>query len=180
MSPNVPKRLTPANLLEPDPVSLIGGTLRFASFDVPTPPWPERLRIVLHPRLSASVSTDVVALFETAQAAMAYGYYFYPLYALGTEHLFRAFEAAVTLRAIREGHSKKHAGLTETIRWLTNRGILSQESAAALKPLIVLRNEASHPKHQTILTPGMAIKLLDNIAAEINGLSALPQASDLG
>lgn len=157
------KRLTPNNWLEVDSASLVLATIH----SIPTPPWPERLDEDLRPRLTESVPADVAALFETGQGAMAYGYFYYPLYSLGAERLLRAFEAAVVLRARREGLDAERAMLGNTLSWLTKKGVLTQDNCEALQPWRALRNSASHPGFQSLLTPGMAIAMLDAIAKEI-------------
>jgi hypothetical protein len=169
------KQLTSKNWLEADPASLVRSAISFPGRSIPTPPWPERLDEVLRPRLTGSVPTDVAALFETGQGAMAYGYFYYRLYTLGAEHLLRAFEAAVVLRARREGFDAERAMLADTLRWLTTKGVLTQADCDALQPLRTLRNAASHPGFQSLLTPGMAIAFLDDIAKEIGVL--LPEVA---
>ena len=51
------------------------------------------LRRILKPRLSESVPKQVRALFEVARCSMCYGHFFYPLFILGEEELFRVAEA---------------------------------------------------------------------------------------
>jgi len=164
------KNLTPSNWLEPDPPSLLCPRLKFADVEIATPPWPQRLDIVLRPRLLETVPSDIVALFETAQGAIAYGYFFYPLYTIGAFHLYRALEAAFAVRARAEGFAAKRAGLGKTLDWLMSKGVLSASARESLEPLRKLRKEASHPDFQSLITPGMTIALLDDIAGEINTL----------
>ena len=56
----------------------------------------EWLSLFLDPTLSKSVPENVRALFEVARRSSAYGYFFYPLYTLACEQLFRIAEAAVS------------------------------------------------------------------------------------
>lgn len=172
-----PKRLTTANWMEPDPASLVSGLIALPGLGglpglaVLTPPWPERLKLLLEPRVSAVVPRDVAELVATAQGAMAYGYFYYPLYTLGVDHLYRALEAAVVHRARAEGFTGKRLMLKDALDWLASKGIIDPSRRRALEPFRTLRNEASHPKFQSLFTPGMALTLLDDISREINSLS---------
>ena len=173
------KKLTAENWLDPDPASLMSITLRFPGRDMPSPPWPKRLETILRPRLSESVPAEVAALFEAAQATMAYGYFFYPLHQVGAGHLYRALEAAATARARALGFKEqKPAGLRRKLEWLVSRGAVTKAEFDKLMPLVTLRNEASHPQSQSLIPPALAIALLDDVGDEINRLLGGRAAAD--
>src|SRR5437016_11236368 len=48
--------------------------------------------------LDSPVPAQIINLFEQARACICYGYFFYPLYALGIEQLTRVADAAATVR----------------------------------------------------------------------------------
>ena len=125
------------------------------------------LHYMLNPKLIESVPKDIQALFEVARSAMIYGYYFYPLYTLAAEQLYRVTEAAVT-------HKCKALGLNERktfkskVESLGKKSIISKSELKQWDSIRKLRNIASHPTRQPIVTPGNAIGMLDNISEKIN------------
>jgi len=163
------KEISPSNWLEPDRV--LKGFVRMSPNGRSRPiTGDEYLNHILEPKLVASVPTDVQALFEVARGAMAYGYFFYPLYTLAAQQLFRVAEAAVihkckALRALKaKGTFKKR------IDWLMDEGTIPQSELNRWEAIRELRNIASHPDRQSILAPGNAIGLLEGIAEQINSL----------
>ena len=58
----------------------------------------DRLEDIYQSDLIDEVSVEIRRLFEVARGAIAYGYYFYPLYTLGAEQLFRVMESAVNYK----------------------------------------------------------------------------------
>jgi hypothetical protein len=57
-----------------------------ASYEISPGEWAE---LFLESRLSPEVPDHVVELFEVARGAMCYGYFYYPLFTLGNEQLYR-------------------------------------------------------------------------------------------
>lgn len=164
------KRLTPENWLQPDE-----STLTFVRLDWETgrsrhPTGEERLEELLEPRLSEHVPEDVQRLFEVARGAMAYGYFFYPLYSLAHEQLYRVLEAAVTHKWKAIGGPARKARLADKIDWLIERGVVQEQDRQLWHELRSLRNIASHPELQSISTPGQAAGALARTARHINQL----------
>lgn len=77
-------------------LSLSTGQTRPIDFD-------ERRRHTLDINLTEKAPLEVRRMFEVARGAVVYGYFFYPLYVLGAEQLFRVAEAAVTLKCEQMG-----------------------------------------------------------------------------
>jgi hypothetical protein len=151
------------NWLQPDPVVLhFAGTERVTDY----------VGTVLAPRLSEDVPEDIRNLFEVARAAMLYGYLFYPLYTLAMEQLFRVGEAAVAVKCKQLGAPKDKKKFTDRIDWLAERGVFDRSRFSAWHTLRRMRNSASHPDRQSIVTPGPAIGMLGAVAADINALFA--------
>ena len=161
------KEITPSNWLERDEV-LKGFVAMSPDGHFHTITGEEYLRHILKPRLLESVPTDVQALFEVARGGMAYGYFFYPLYTLAAEQLFRVVEAAVAHRCKASGMPR--GTFEKRVDWLVEGGVIPRAESARWHAARDLRNAASHPKRQMILTPGNAIGMLERIADDLNSL----------
>jgi hypothetical protein len=163
------KEITPSNWLEPDAVlkgfvrMSQGGELRSITSD-------DYLHDILRPEFLESVPPDVKALFEVARGAMIYGYFFYPLYTLATEQLFRVAEAAVLHRCKDLGAPKSKKTFQQMIEWLIGEGVISGSAKPQWDAVRYLRNSASHPNSQSIVTPGNAIGMLEKIVRQVNTL----------
>lgn len=114
------------------------------------------------------VPAEVHGLFAVARGAMLYGCFFYPLFTLASEQLLRAGEASVTLRCRALDAPAAVKSFFDRIRWLRERAVLTEETESLWHSVRKLRNDASHPTYQMIVLPGMAIGLLERMAAEIN------------
>ncbi len=145
------KRISPANLLEPDD----------------HPSWPCRtrgekwVRECLKPQLESNVPEEIAFLFETARGSMIYGMFFLPLASLAAEQCCRVLEAAVRHRCKQLGLLKKKVGkakalpgipFVELIELLQHDGKIPEGDLDAWKSMVFLRNRFSHPTSQTILS----------------------------
>src|SRR2546423_7399041 len=101
------KALTIENWLQPDPTSTIFVQLSHSDGSVSPMSGEDWAAQFLTPSLAATVPEELRKLFEVARGAMAYGYFFYPLYALAGEQLYRVAEAAVSEKYTRLGATKK-------------------------------------------------------------------------
>ncbi len=125
---------------------------------------------ILAPELLESVPAEVQALFEVARGAMAYGYFFYPLYTLAAQQLFRVAEAAVAYKCEALRVPKSERTFKKKIRWLVDHGTIPEPELNRWQACRELRNVASHPDSQSILTPGNAIGILEGIAEQISSI----------
>lgn len=163
------KEITSGNWLEPDPVLkgfakfLLDGRSRIIAGE-------EYLNGILGPRLLESVPKEVQGLFEVARGAMAYGYFFYPLYTLAAQQLFRVADAAVLHKCKALGAPNSKDNFKKRIAWLVDEGSIQESELDRWDAVRRLRNTASHPERQCILTPGIVIHLLEGIAKQINSL----------
>jgi hypothetical protein len=164
------KRLTLDNWLQPDGASTAFGSISPIDGKPRSTTANERLGYILRPQLTEKVPIEVSALFEVARGAMVYGYFFYPLYALGCEQLFRVVETAVNLKCKAMGVPSKVQKFYEKLEWLVLMKVISEEEKNIWHALRELRNLASHPQNQTILPPGMVIGIVERIADKINFL----------
>lgn len=120
------KELNAANWLEADRASAIFAT---AGRD-----WLQRL---LQPKLEDTVPVEIHHRFEVARGALAYGYFFYPLYTLAVEQLYRVVEAAVS-RKYQDARGPKpdKAQFEKKIDWLFDAGILTDTFEAQTEQAI--------------------------------------------
>lgn len=163
------KQITLANWLNPDEI-LKGFARMSPSGEIRQITSDEYLRDILKPTLAESVPADVRALFEVARGAMVYGYFFYPLYTLAAEQLFRVCESAVAHRCLGLEAPNSKRTFKQRIDSLVEEGIIPRSDNIRWDAIRHLRNSASHPERQTIITPGNAIGDLENIASKINSL----------
>jgi hypothetical protein len=158
------KRITAANWTKPDEI-----TLRFGPRQNSPDEQPHLLHI-LSPTLQQDVPLEIRKLFEVARGAMVYSYYFYPLYTLGMEQLFRIGEATLFCKCRRLGYRKKKPGFSDLINFLVRKAVFDSSTAKRWDALRFLRNSASHLDRQSIYSPGMAIGTLERLADDINAL----------
>jgi len=155
------KEITEQNWREPDPVLNAFG-LQPASGEE----WLER---ILEPKLMDSVPQDVQALFEVARGVLVYGYFFYPLYTLGAEQLFRVADAGATHKCNSEGATSVDT-FYKRVKWLADHNIIPQADVPHWDALRHLRNYSSHPEVLTLGVPRDAIYALHDVAEKINAL----------
>lgn len=132
-------------------------------------------RLLLASELSERVPENVNVLFEVARGSMVYGYYFYPLYALGTEQLFRVVETAVSEKCRELGAPNSKSRFADKIRWLATKKAIQFAEGETLEMVRNLRNLASHPESQAILPPAVSVDMVDRITNLINALFAEPK-----
>lgn len=166
------KNLTKENWLQPDQISYSFLKLSMVDGRVSPATGEDWISLFLRPTLSESVPANVRALFDVARGSLAYGYFFYPLYALAGEQLFRVAEAAITAKCEQIEASHSLYNFNSKLRHLRKRKIISEQEFSQWNDLRKMRNEASHPKDQTILPPGPVSIILESIAERINTLFA--------
>jgi hypothetical protein len=119
----------------------------------------------LKPVPNPNVPKEVAALLEVARGCLIYGWFYYPLLTLGTEQAHRVLETAARVRCKQFGIpitrlTKKGKRIATTfadnIQALVKRGAISSADESKWISTRKLRNWASHPDQQTIITPGMA------------------------
>lgn len=163
------KQLTSENWSEPDPV------MRHFSF-IPRagPPRPataeDWVRDFLRLELSPAVPRNVRDLFEVARGVCLYGWFFYPLYQLGEDQLFRVIDAAVGAKCVQAGGPKAGASFAARISWLLKRGVIPEAERVHWDSLRNLRNFASHPEMQMIHPPGSVLMSFQLANQQINAL----------
>jgi len=164
------KQLNKENWLKPDRISSSFIQLSQEEKNSNISAGEKYLEIILEPKLSEKVPIEVRKLFEVARGALIYGFFFYPLYTLACEQLFRIAETALTYRCelINIKESKKK--FESKIDFLAHEKLIAEEGKNIWHALRKLRNYASHPEDQSIMTPGQVIGILGRITEDINRL----------
>jgi hypothetical protein len=129
-------------------------------------------RDFLSVELSAEVPSEIRDLFAIARGAMLYGWFFYPLFRLGEEQLYRVLEAAAKLRYREAGGMKKNLSFFEAIDFLVEMGLIPENGRERWTAAKNLRNLASHPERATVVPPGFAQRMLTVSARDIDNLFA--------
>jgi len=166
------KILTAENWLVADPASTIFSKVSHTDGTATPMSGHEWLSLFLDPTLSNSVPENVHALFEVARGSLAYGYFFYPLYTLAYEQLFRAAETAVNAKCKMLGAPNKTTRFVDKIQFLLDRQVISDSERLDWDAVRNFRNLTSHPERQNILPPGAVASLLVRLTERINKLFA--------
>lgn len=164
------KQLTPDNWLEVDGVlkPFVSISANGSVNPISGREWAQR---ILEPNLDAHVPFEIRRLFEAARGTMLYGYFFYPIYTLAADQLYRVAEAALSSKCAVMGASKRQS-FEKKIDWLAGQSVLSEMESTRWHALRQMRNLSSHPEQQFIIMPMNAIESLHNIARQINALFA--------
>lgn len=123
---------------------------------------------ILEPKLTDNVPIEVLKLFEVARGLMLYGYFFYPVYTLALEQLSRVAETSINHKCKEMGHQNSKDTFARKIDWLAKNSAISDK--LQWHAIRNIRNEASHPKEQMILPPGVTLNFLVTITESINSL----------
>ena len=167
-------RLTPTRWLQPDPALAIFVKLSRVDGAV-SPMTPEDwIEVWQHTSIDAPVPLDIVRMFEQARACLAYGFFYYPLYALGVEQLLRVADAALGVKCEALGGPSSAARFQKRIDWFAANGDQPTFDRDRWHALRTVRNETTHHTHPMILTPAAAQQLLADIAARITALFPAP------
>lgn len=160
------KKLEPGNWLVPDSISASFWEVSLPEGKVRRITGDDWVRMILKPVLSESVPEEVRNMFEVARGAMAYGYFFYPLYTLGLEQLFRVAEAAVALKCRQMKAPSSADDFEKKVDYLISKGIASGKWHTIRR----IRNMLTHAERPNILPPGTVIENLNLVVGYINSL----------
>ena len=127
-------------------------------------------RLVLEIELRPAVPRDVRDLFAVAQGVLCYGCFFYPLYTLGNEQVFRVLEAALTHKYRQLRLPRSSGSFVDKIDGLFRSGHLDEQQLSQWHAARKLRNASSHPDRQTLIFPTTAIGGLQTAADLIDDL----------
>jgi hypothetical protein len=161
------KKLTPENWLEGDGAACHWVRTRDGVVTRMTAKqWGE---VFLRPALERSVPLEVQEFLDVARSLLCYGYFFYPLYTLGTAQLYRVLEAALFLRCDALKAPKKQT-FTEMVAWLHARGVIEAERVKQWDTGRKFRTAAPRPGTQRVGDPPIAAHNLEITVGLINAL----------
>lgn len=174
--PNGFKHLTLENWTEPDETGRAFAEINLATGECQEASpqhWAEQFLAV---ELSSRVPEDIREMWAVARGVLLYGWFFYPLYALGGEQLHRVAEAAVLMRYEQAGGPRRlrgrRADLKGRLEWLISQRIISTRAEQRWDAIRKLRNYGSHPTFAALAMPTEALESLELLAAEIEVLYA--------
>jgi hypothetical protein len=124
--------------------------------------------------LDPAVPVPIRKLFEIARGTLVYSLMFYPLLTVGTEQMFRVFDAAVSAKCKAMQAPAKVQRFADKIKWLGEQAVIPPEQQPRWDAIRHLRNQASHPTDQSILPPAEALTILDVAVELINPLFVAP------
>ncbi len=163
------KVITHENWMNPDP--LMKNLTMFQDNKISIMSAEDWVISILKPKLLETVPLEICKLFEVARGSMLYGYFFYPLFTLASEQLFRVAEAAISEKCKQITADKMgKKTFKDKVDRLNKDKLFSDEEYTKWSSLRNLRNMASHPNEQTILPPGIAFEFIVNISELINSL----------
>jgi hypothetical protein len=161
-------RCSPSRWLQPDPTLAVFQKLSHVDGSVVAMTAEDWFEVWQHATIDSPVPADIINLFEQARACLAYGYFFYPLYALGIEQLLRVADAALMVKCDALGASAKT--FEKRIDWLAARGDRPSFDPEHWHGLRKFRNESSHHSRRMLLTPATAMQFLGDVARAIEAL----------
>lgn len=162
------KQLTKQNWCEPDPI--INLFVAVEEADIRPISGDEWAELFLNGKLSHSVPKDIESMFDVARGALCYGYYFYPMFTLGTEQLHRVMDAALAHKCEGLVAPTRIDRFARRLKWLLGRDVFGERQFQRWDATRHLRNMGAHASRQNILSPAMAARILDTTRELINSL----------
>jgi hypothetical protein len=165
------KQLTLENWTEPDPTSAQFGQLSPVIGPRPMDgqDWAGAFLAV---ELKPHVPEEVRGLFDVARGTLLYGWFFYPLFHVGEEQLYRVVEAAAKACYKSLGGTARQPTFDRAVNWLIARDVIPAADRDRWTAGRKLRNSASHPTQPVVMVPGQVLGTLRATAHDINRLFA--------
>jgi hypothetical protein len=124
----------------------------------------------LKPQLNLNVPTEVRELFEVARGTCLYGYFFYPIFTLGMQQIFRVMEAAIEHKCRKLKTPAENETFSKKLKWLCDNHQFNEKQKIQWDEARKMRNFFSHEKRQSLFDPGSAIRQIQNAIDLINSL----------
>lgn len=122
----------------------------------------------MRPKLVETVPHEILRLYEVARGCIVYGWFYYPLLALGMEQMSRVVEAAVRAKCIALGVGGQ--SYHKNLEALKKAGVIASNDASKWEAGKNIRNRASHPRRPIIEAPGAVFSTLEVFTERINQL----------
>jgi hypothetical protein len=167
------KELTPGNWRDADPVMAAFGKLdpQRGPRKMEADDWAE---IILSIDIDPRAPQELRSLFTAARGCLLYGWFYYPLYALGDDQLHRVAERAVAYRAKQVGAPSNVRNFKDRIDWLGERGVIPSKDVRRWHAIRGVRNEGTHPDFQRLAPPSWSIETLMIVAEAIDQVLGFP------
>jgi hypothetical protein len=164
------KRLTLTNWTEADPTN--HNFARYSPFLEGMVPMDsgDWARLFLAFELEDHVPVEVRDLFEVARGAILYGWFFYPMFHLGQDQLFRVSETAARRCSNLLGEKDDRRSFFKCIEFLVKEGAIASGDRRRWEAARERRNSSSHPERAELLPPGVIASMVDTTATDINDL----------
>jgi hypothetical protein len=140
--------------------------------------WVEQFLAV---KLAPSAPVEVREMWEVAQGLLCYGWFYYPLYAIGEHQLRRIADAAILHRyKLAGGPPNKKAdpedgqptwpSFKRRVDWLIASGVIPAEKRDRWDVIRDLRNETTHASIRHLTPPHEGLRVLELLSSEIDAL----------
>lgn len=127
-------------------------------------------RQFLSVELKDHVPAEIRDLFDIARGAMLYGWFFYPLFRLGEEQLYRFTETALRRCYRYLNGPQRLPTFEQAVAFLIERRVIPADDRRRWDAARKLRNAASHPERASVMPPGAVLGMLKANAHDINRL----------
>ena len=164
------KKLTLENWQKPDEINKYFIKRNFSTGETKEITENDRTKLFLKYELSENVPINVRKQFETARGALLYGYYFYPLFALGIDQLYRVAESAITHKCVNLSLTNKDSSYRKKLNQLKKHKIIDKDEFRKWESFRELRNLYTHSTSQSLYPHWEADFTLKSITKEINSL----------
>jgi hypothetical protein len=169
------KLISPENIFEPDPImsAIVVMDMRTGECRPITPhDYISRITAIAP---SEKTPMEVQRAFFLTRNAMCYGYWYYPMFTLGTEQILRVADFATAEAAkqynISPPKALKRMSFAERIEALVSAGAIPQEQKSLWDGLREFRNHVTHPSSQSIFAPSDAMSILSEVKTAIDGIT---------
>ena len=129
----------------------------------------DTLRNLREVQLDDAVPLDVRRAFQMALGAMAYAYWYYPLFTLAAQQILRVADFASDVFARERGFDLQYS-LAARLKTLAKAQAIDELQLRRWEGIRRLRNSATHPSFQQIWGPAQAIDIARAVADAINTL----------
>jgi len=129
--------------------------------------------------MAEAAPEEVQVMFDVAKATISYGWFYYPLYSVGTDRLEMTVELAVTL-GFETLAQRERSTYRSAIAWLCENGHINESLCEELQTSRLSRNDALHPRFQSIRMFGGAVRHAHYVAGLLDRYYAFqysPRAS---
>jgi hypothetical protein len=143
--------------------------------------WVERFLSVT---LAPPAPVEVREMWEVAQGILCYGWFYYPLYAIGEHQLRRIADAAILHRYRQAGgppaktrdpddDTPTWPSFKRRVDWLIENGTIPSEKRGRWDAIREMRNETTHASFRHVAPPTESLRVLELLATEIDALFSM-------